>query len=81
MIFWEEWYNISIKEETSFKRNDPSNEEIILKILEHIVNVMLKSKIQKDIIFNNATTLSNKIKNENILSQFKKILTLLLKNN
>ena len=81
MIFWEEWYNISIKEETSFKRNDPSNEEIILKILEHIVNVMLKSKIQKDIIFNNATTLSNKIKNENILTQFKKILTLLLKNN
>ena len=42
---------------------------------------MLKSKIQKDIIFNNATTLSNKIKNENILTQFKKILTLLLKNN
>ena len=81
MIFWEEWYNISVKEEPSFKRNDPSSEDIIIKILIHIVNIMLNSKIQKDIIFNNATTLSNIIKNENNLTQFKKTLTQLLKNN
>ena len=77
--FWEEWFNISLKEESNYKRNDPSNDKIVLKILNQIINFMLNSKIQQDIIFNIATSISNKMKNEDEKSKFKKDLTDILK--
>ena len=77
--FWEEWFNISLKEEPNYKRNDPSNDKIVLKILNQIINFMLNSKIQQDIIFNIATSISNKMKNEDEKSKFKKDLTDILK--
>ena len=40
---------------------------------------MLNSKIQQDIIFNIATSISNKMKNEDEKSKFKKDLTDILK--
>ena len=68
--FWEQWINISLKDETNYKKSDSSSELIIGKILKNIIMIMLNSKIAKDSTYDIfLKLLANRVKKpENIIS-------------